>query len=841
METAFRPRREFIKQERSQPYQFALLALSNANCIRLYAFSSPAVAALRRLFDGKHLILSFREDAVQNLCEFALDDKPWANPKSVPTEKLLVDIIAVVYQCGYTYLSTIDYGREVDDRLAMTFSRPATLSSTRSLVPSASALKNDSLTSSLPDAPKTSRVPFAISFSSVTIMRVIAPPLHLTPAILQSVRASWPRGVVAEKKVGDNSYEFKLKGYKCKSCSEITIFSAHLSTDFSGFQQDTFATDSLTHILSLLTSLDSHSFTLLTSISLTNRSRVKDLWIFTGPTLDVEDISEQSLVDTSGPLLTAPPLISPFAPETSFGPSPQSHHRKLATDPPPPVLHSPSFQHTRAATDNLLPSRFAPSQPHVLRKPAPRAQVPVSVVQDTDAPEDTLPLRTHMPSTISAGVENMTGIGTSPNILYTASPFEAGGPNEKASSTPISLAPSRGDTTGHGRPPLNPVSDRVKTPPLLTVPPALPFPQKAALSEIGVSKEHTSHSPPLLGIGTFRDSTFSTQSEMSYEIPIQWTGPVKEELNTKSERSKPKPNRLSSSPMPPGGWEPTPIEEKGEDELGQQRTPNREPLTTPIHEIGSRVQSPDIVKPSISLRKSEAALVRVIQDTSPPPSLPNLEPQNAAMGGGQGWVLVNVENSNNPSPSVGSEGPPRDVTGVRLPEPSSSCGPGPCSTPPMENSPAAAKAIVIIDAMDSKHKKSQSTSNPKDSREGSSGVRRFFSLNKKNSVREFPPFPWASNLDVIMPYRRRHLTTTMRRIVPKPSRLHLTLFHVQISGIDYGSLGRLRHQGGKTSDVALINSWDSDNLVVLYPIISMAILRTIMCSSSIVIVLAVSR
>ena len=751
METAFRPRREFIKQERTQPYQFALLALSNTNCIRLYAFSSPAVAALRRLFDGKHLILSFREDAVQNLCEFALDDKPWANPKSVPTEKLLVDIITVVYQCGYTYLSTIDYGREVDDRLAMTFSRPATLSSNpsspRSLVPSSSALKNDSPTGSPPDVPETSRVPFAISFSSATIMRVIAPPLHLTPAILQSVRSSWPRGVVAEKKVGDNSYEFKLKGYKCKSYSRITILSAHFSTDFSGFQQDTFATDSLTHILSLLTSLDSHSFTLLTSISLTNRSRVKDLWIFTGPTLDVEDISEQSLVDTSGPLLTTSPLVNPFAPETPFSPSPQSHHRKLATDPPPSVLHSPSFQHTRAATDNPLPSRFTSSQPHVLRKPAPRAQVPVSVIQDTDAAEDTLPLRTHMPSTISAGVANMTGIGTSPNILYTASPFEAGGSNEKASSTPILLAPSKGDSTGHGRPPLNPVSDRVKTSPLVTAAPALPFPQKAALTETGVSKEHTPHSPPLLGIGTFRDSAFSTQSELSYEIPIKWTGPVKEELNTKSERSKPKPNRLSGSPMFPGGWQPTPIEEKGEDELGQRRTSNREPQTTPIHEIGSRVQSPDIVKPDISLRKSEAALVRVIQDTSPPPSLPSPEPPNAAMGGGQGWVLVNVENSNNLSPSAGSEGPPRDVTGMRLPQPSSSSGPGPCSTPPMENSPAA-KAIVIIDAMDSKHKKTQSTSNPKDSREGSSGVRRFFSLNKKNSVREFPPYSWASNLDV---------------------------------------------------------------------------------------------
>ena len=454
----------------------------------------------------------------------------------------------------------------------------------------------------------------------------------------------------------------------------------------------------------------------------------------------------------SGSLLPASPSTT-FAAETSFSPNSQSNHRKIVTDPSPSTstLHSPSFQHTRAATDNPVPSRFALSQPHVLRKPAPRAQVPISVIQDTDAPEDTLPLRTHMPSTISAGVENMTGIGTSPNILYTAAPFEAGG---KASSTPISFASRRGDPIDHGRPPLN---DRVKTPPLLTASPALPFPQKPSLSEAGVPKEHTStdsHPAPLLGIGTFRDSAFSAQSEMSYEIPIKWTGPVNEEPNTKSERSNPKPNRLSGSPMFPEGWQPTPIEEKEEDELGQQRTPSldgRLPASTPIHEIGSRIGSPDIVKSDVSLRKSEAALVRIIQDITPPPSLPNVEssqrkePPNTAVGGGQGWVLVNVENSNNPSPTVGPEGSPRDVHGVRS---RSSSGPGPSFEPPMENSPAAAKAIVIIDSMDSKHKKSQSTSNSKDGREGSSGVRRFFSLNKKNSVREFPSCSWASNLEI---------------------------------------------------------------------------------------------
>jgi hypothetical protein len=36
---------------------------------------------------------------------------------------------------------------------------------------------------------------------------------------LQAVRGSWPRGVVSERKIGDASYEFKLKGYRCMSHS----------------------------------------------------------------------------------------------------------------------------------------------------------------------------------------------------------------------------------------------------------------------------------------------------------------------------------------------------------------------------------------------------------------------------------------------------------------------------------------------------------------------------------------------------------------------------------------------------------------------------------------------
>ena len=212
-EPTFKPRKEFLRIPFPAPDSFALLALSSSNCIRLYSFPASVVDALRSLFEQLSIILSSREDLPQSICEFALDGKPWSNAKSVSTEKLLLDVLAVIYQCGYSYLSTIDYGRENDDRLAMVFSKPGTplANSTITTLPTMAA----NSTSSLNQKEKIQRVPFALSFASATIMRVIAPPLHLTPAILQAVRASWPRGVVSEKKVGDNSFEFKLKGYKC--------------------------------------------------------------------------------------------------------------------------------------------------------------------------------------------------------------------------------------------------------------------------------------------------------------------------------------------------------------------------------------------------------------------------------------------------------------------------------------------------------------------------------------------------------------------------------------------------------------------------------------------------
>jgi len=215
--SGFTPRKEFIKDQPTPLSSFALLTFSGASSVRLFSFALPVISTFKRLFEQRDLLLSFREDSQQSLYEFTLDGRPWANSKSVTSEQLILDIFSLLFQCGYGYLSTIDYGREPDDRLAIVFSRPTNLTSaSRSgtpLPPASLQLQESSATCI--DNPKSRRVPFALSFESATTMRVVSPPLHLTPAILQAVRNSWPRGVTSEKKVGENSFEFRLKGYKC--------------------------------------------------------------------------------------------------------------------------------------------------------------------------------------------------------------------------------------------------------------------------------------------------------------------------------------------------------------------------------------------------------------------------------------------------------------------------------------------------------------------------------------------------------------------------------------------------------------------------------------------------
>lgn len=276
----FHPRKEFLRDLPRVVSSFSLLTLAGPGFVRLYSFPESVINGLRRLFDQQRSIVAVRENTANNFFEFSLEHKPWNNVKSLEAEKLILSILSVIFQYGYSFLSTIEYARETDDRIAIAFSRPTTapVNSSIPVVPNGSV-------STLPQA---GPMLFAISFPSTSLLRVIDPPLPLTPAILQSVRNAWPRGIAYEKKIGD-SYEFKMKGYKC---AYIVADYEAIATAISdicrvGFQENTFSVDSLHQILNLLTALDRHSFSLLTSLTLGSRSRTRDLWIFVGPPSEI--------------------------------------------------------------------------------------------------------------------------------------------------------------------------------------------------------------------------------------------------------------------------------------------------------------------------------------------------------------------------------------------------------------------------------------------------------------------------------------------------------------------------------------------------------------------------
>lgn len=196
-DSGFSPRREFVR-DNHVPSSFALLSIAGTSLVRLSSFPEPLKNELKRTFQVRASIRAVREDSSLNLLELNIDGKPWASSKSIHSEVLFLEILSHILSYGFRYISTIDYGREHDDKLCIAFAKPdASPDGHRPLV-------------------------FAISFPSSTILRVINAPLNSTPAILQGVRSAWPRGVISEKTVADRCYEFKLKGYKCALQCAIT-------------------------------------------------------------------------------------------------------------------------------------------------------------------------------------------------------------------------------------------------------------------------------------------------------------------------------------------------------------------------------------------------------------------------------------------------------------------------------------------------------------------------------------------------------------------------------------------------------------------------------------------
>ncbi|KAI0321710.1 hypothetical protein OF83DRAFT_1168237 [Amylostereum chailletii] len=676
------PRREFVREHHT-PSSFAILALAGSCQIRLYSFPSPVIAAVRRLLDKTRKVIGHREDVLKNYVELAIDGKPWSNPKSIPTERTLNDIIAVLLQHGFDFLSTLDYGREQDDRIIMAFSKPIVATALPPTHGSPVPVRDSSGSSSIP-LPGSSvlvKVPFALSFPNATTLRVISPPLASTPAILQTVRGSWPRGVVSEKKVGANSYEFKLKGYRW-------------------FQEDTFATDSLGYILTLLGSLDGFGFKLMASLSVANRSRAKDLWIFTG----VSDITQ---LDTP-PSSNASDSRAEFRPVASPEPRQRKRSNSLPSDTRSPLagLTIPELGHTtghvRAAT-SPTPHGHSDGNPHtaaVLRKPAPRAQLPVSVASSNVSNDDVSLaaglsprrrseelIRAPMLSDVGSAV-NMTGIGAhhvlspshypprdapprtplqppddpTPTIFYATpprdhNPYFPPTPAPAVAAVPISAAPLPSSSPPRS-PPLNkPPPENLEAlvghPPLYNPGVNMPSPTDDTMT------------PPLLSPDAFRDSAFSTGSVQTKEIPITWTGPHEDP----STDPPSKPGRMS--PVLPGGWR-TPIKETVPEEPADADNafahvrpsldslrPRPHDMTPEYREVNVAIavrHSPD------AERKSEAI---VMGDTTQYPKTAQPEndrlasPVHATTGtsehkipSGEGWVLVSVSPSSPSSPST---------------------------------------------------------------------------------------------------------------------------------------------------------------------------------------------
>ncbi|KAM5535383.1 hypothetical protein V8D89_010905 [Ganoderma adspersum] len=371
----FYPRKEFLPHEPRVPSSFSLLTLAGHGFVRLYGFPPSVINALRRLFDNLFLTLDVRENVTNHFFEFSLDKKPWSNIKSLASERLIVAIFSVIFQHGFSFLSTIEYAREHDDRVAIAFSRPSTapLNSSLPIVPNPNA--------SASTLPHPGPMLFAISFPSNSQLRVIDPPLPLTPGILQAVRSAWPRGVASEKRMGD-SYEFKLNGYKW-------------------FQENTFSVDSLQQTLSLLNNLDRHSFTLLTSLTLGSRSRTRDFWVFRGPT-------EES--DT--------PPVSPT--DSSF-----ETKREVA-------LHK--FSPLRQVT----PSHSTGGNSK-LRKPCPKGELPRAFQSVSSLNDQSVNGHGRLPSEV--GSVDMTGVGTThrrpasqtptPDVFYATRPVMLGNPHQQ--------------------------------------------------------------------------------------------------------------------------------------------------------------------------------------------------------------------------------------------------------------------------------------------------------------------------------------------------------------------------------------------------------------------------
>ena len=539
----------------------------------------------------------------------------------------------------------------------------------------------------------------------------------------------------------------------------------------------------------MLGTLDGFGFTLLTSLSLNNRSRSKDLWIFTGPSQPTP-LESQS----SSPLGSRTELQAP--------PTDRARERRRSHQTP---AHSPTSanrpSHTRAATESSLtalshkPSTPSPisSKSGIVRKPAPRAQLPVSVAHSTgsnynvngeeipsthSAPSEEL--RMELQSDVGSAVD-MTGVGTqkygrepdaslyqqAPSKVYSVSPgFAHQYPSMSASIIKASQ-PSEslhGDQTSSGRTEIpsptreaaaSSISLRLRRPPVKATP------QPAT---------------PLLSPGAFRDSALSSNAGQAADVPS--TRPGAGRGHTRSGRRSRSRDREEN--VLPGALVLSSTETKGTKaprdypgDLDAHGLALGSPTNYRLEEQEVKVSVPEVVHPRHRLPRSGAATYvpeyvpepphadtrrARVADQLPPPTkpIPNNGDDDSPKMPAEGWVLVNYGQPNmngsphgsmptsRPSLRRKQSFPPTKLqkpplvrspysTGTRGAQTGSPVGNGHQKTPSNTNPSsmsAAAKAIVIIDAVQAK-RKGTSGDAPQ------SGFRKFFSLSRPGSPK--PP------------------------------------------------------------------------------------------------------
>ncbi|KAJ1311869.1 hypothetical protein OPQ81_010328 [Rhizoctonia solani] len=479
MSETFQPRSEFVRTE-ATPQSYALVALNGADTLRCHNISRSVLSALRDAFGNETRLYGEANDG--DIAEFVFRNSPWSN-KSVRSETLIVHLFTTLLEHQYTFVTSIDYGRQYLDKLSLTFTRAAS---------QIGRLGGECV--------------FALSFVTPTVLRVLHAPLHCTPAILQAVRSTWPRGVKDERKLGNGCWEFRLKGFG--------YFSAEKSDEAV-----------VPHVFALLRTFDTHAFKLVAGVPIGGRSRNKDLWIFTAPGTS-KPPSHQASPSPYQPTLESETTYNP-GPLTTSPTVGASGHAKFATDElerAPPVA-----AHARSAS---TPAPATPPQ----RKPAAPMAMPVPAISRPTPPVANPPMTMPVPSPASRPSPQ-----SKPSPLSKPAPVPVPIPVKRNSSLLRKFRASGSGRTPSGRfkhppppsccspvwtraQPLSPtnVFGPVPTNGFVAPPPPPPIPEHAQ-APVG-NLPAANRTEELLPRGAFRDSAFSASTEASHDVDVLWTG-----------------------------------------------------------------------------------------------------------------------------------------------------------------------------------------------------------------------------------------------------------------------------------------------------------------------------